>query len=362
MILRKLFILALLAGPASADTVVLRLGAGEQTLQGVRILRLESGAEGAKSLVFSSDGREARRDAGIVLRVNADGEPVLNAAEEAFFKQDWETAATGFRRAASTSGKPWVREWAQLRLLVAAGKSASLSANVMAFVQGVVNAPPSAAMPSRPAIAPDATRGELDAAVAEVQRGLETPRLADSQKLAMLTLLADLHVARKDSEGIARVSAQLDAMLQKQPDDPSASTAVVARSITIARQHLAAGKFDLARQEIQRVRARIEDPLQQSEALWLLAEASAGLARQSGDPDQLSDAALDYMRVVAHFRAHPARPNVVASLMKAAELLEQLGKPNDARMIYADVAQTYSSDPLAAEAALRARKLSSSTP
>src|SRR5688500_10150069 len=89
------------------------------------------------ALVFRSAGADRQSDPKPIKDIHyvvADNEPALNAAEKAYIADKWDEAVTGYQKAASTSGKEWVKQYATLRLLTAAEKSGKFSAAAAAFV------------------------------------------------------------------------------------------------------------------------------------------------------------------------------------------------------------------------------------
>ena len=91
--------------------------------------------------------------------------------------------------------------------------------------------------------------------------------------------------------------------------------------------------------------------------MFILAEAKFGLALAGdtpGDKPKLQDAALAYLRVVAHFSELPGNPRAALSLSKAAAVCEQLGDKAGAIQLYREVADRFKDDPQLAAAAGRA--------
>ena len=108
-------------------------------------------------------------------------------------------------------------------------------------------------------------------------------------------------------------------------------------------------QYDDAQKIIDDAATAFNDPEQQVEALYVLAEARAGRAKD--DPAALKDAAISYMRVVA--RAKAARVNSARlpdALLKTAAIQERLGAPQEALLLYQQVAEEYKGSPGAARA------------
>src|SRR5688500_16389059 len=101
----------LVASPAAvADTVwTIASGAGAKPFKRDKVKIDKMQGDG---LVFRSASQDRAGDPKPlkeIWRVEADGETALNAAEKAFTEDKWDEAVTGYQRAASTSGKDWVK-------------------------------------------------------------------------------------------------------------------------------------------------------------------------------------------------------------------------------------------------------------
>jgi len=108
-------------------------------------------------------------------------------------------------------------------------------------------------------------------------------------------------------------------------------------------------QYDQAAKTIEGASASFNEPEQQAEALYCLAEAKAATAK---DEASLRDAALAYMRVVA--RAKTARlnsPRVPDALLKTAAIEEKLGAAKEALLLYQQVADEFKGTDAARSAA-----------
>jgi tetratricopeptide (TPR) repeat protein len=306
------------------------------------------------SIYFLFNGNETSREVAKIGRIAVDDEPALTAAEEAFSRQQWDEAADGFEKAARSSAKPWVRDWAAARLAEAAGKSGRFDAAVAAYV-ALVQKDPEAAAKAQPALPPGRST-YLDTGAQLIEKTLSTSRLTDRQQAQLLAFLTEIQVARGDSAAANAALRRLEDVLARDPSNPAAARAQVRRTLQSAGQALAAGKFDQAIATLQTAGDTITEPTDQAEALFLIAEArlaQAGAARPP-QPAQLQDAALAYMRVVAHFRDAPGRPRVAASLLKTASICSQLGDREAALRLYDEVIRDFSDDKPAAQSAAAA--------
>jgi TolA-binding protein len=118
-------------------------------------------------------------------------------------------------------------------------------------------------------------------------------------------------------------------------------------------------QYEQALKEIEGASGVFNDPDQQTEALYCVAEARAALAKE--DPAALKDAALAYMRVVA--RAKTARvgsARVPDALLKTAAIQERLGAAKEALLLYQQVADEFKGTDAANRAAEAADRLGKS--
>jgi len=103
--------------------------------------------------------------------------------------------------------------------------------------------------------------------------------------------------------------------------------------------------------DIKAAAPQLTDPKDQAQALLILADAQAGIARGNDAPAAWQDAALAYMRVVAHFKDNPAiAPLVAKSMLRAGQIEEQLKDRDAARTLYEQLLAQYPSDPVAPDA------------
>jgi TolA-binding protein len=283
-----------------------------------------------------------------------DSEPALNAAENALAAGKWDDAVDGYAKTARATNKPWLKDWATLRLLTAGQKSKRFDAAATAYIAMLLRDPDTAAK-FRPQM-PDAGSTYIDGAITDATAALSSKDITDRQKLAMLNFLLDLYRTKKDRAGEDRILQQLDEILAKDPNNPAAGQAIARRSLTAAQRALDARNYPQAIAEIDAAKANITDPQQQADALYILAEARFAMATTKKDPNDLKDAALAYLRVVADFKDLPNHPHIADSLLKTAMIEEQLNDPAAAQQLYQQIVQQYPDDPAAAAARQRIQK------
>jgi len=305
--------LAALPSVLRADTVWYGTGGSALKADGT-VLKVENG-----NLIWQlkATGSQTSRPMEAVVKVIADGETALNAAEEAFEAEKWDVAATNYDKAINTTKKEWVKDRAVFRLVPAAEKANQFPLSAKAFVQLALR-DPKQAEERKPAIPDDKT--QITKAIPDVERALAT-----RQTDLVRGFLGDLYIANGEPEKALKLLAGA----------PGADQNPVIL-LTRAKAALSSKDYANAAGVIQKNRALFTDPNQQLDALYVLAESAAATA--GNDPVKKQDAAIAYMRVVAHFGSRP-NPQVLSSLMKAAALLEQVGQTAEAAAIYRDVSE-----------------------
>jgi TolA-binding protein len=220
---------------------------------------------------------------------------------------------------------------------------------VAAYISRVMSENP-AAVP-RPQL-PDQRSSYLETAVADVNAALSNPKVKDDQRIALLSFLVDLQHARNDGGAADAAAQKLDEILAKYPNNPLAARAIARRRLQAAQTALEKKDYRNALAEIDAARGQITDPSAQADAMYVIAEARFGMAsaaRQNppstADVTALQDAALAYMRVVAHFKDLPDRPHVAASLLRTGEICEMIGDRSGAARAYTQLVQQYPDDP-----------------
>lgn len=278
------------------------------------VLKVENG-----NLVWQSktSGNQTQRPMDAIVKVLADGETALNAAEEAFETEKWDVAATNYDKAINSTRKEWVKDRAVFRLVAAAEKAGQFPLSAKAFVQ-LAARDPKQAEERKPAIPDD--KAQVAKAIPDVERAF-----AARQTDQVRGFLGDLYIANGEPDKALKLLAGA----------PGADRNPVIL-LTQAKAALASKNYAGAADVIQKNRALFTDPSQQLDALYVLAETAAATA--GNDPVKKQDAAIAYMRVVAHFGSRNS-PQVLSSLMKAAALLEQIGQKTEAAAVYRQVAE-----------------------
>ncbi|MDB5290591.1 MAG: hypothetical protein JWL69_1832 [Phycisphaerales bacterium] len=318
--------------------------------------------------VSENTGMEAHKPLSDVVQIDCDAEPNLTTAEAAFVKDDWKAAGESYRKASAATASDWVKRRATLRLLQVAQKNGDFQDAVAGFVEMARKEPANAAQ-NKPTIA-GVKPEQIDKAIGVVKQGAVGAKPESQQVL--LPFLLDLLNAKGDTAEAAKVLAELkkvgapmaDASGNTAAGNPAAAPAALSGdaqraeadvSLAEARKAMADGKYDQVAAAITAHSAAFTDAEHQVEALWLLAEAKGAAATT---PDEMKNAALAYMRVVANFKSNPSAPHVADALMKTAAIEEKLKQPSEALAIYNQVAGEFPDGAAAKQAKENADRLS----
>ena len=361
------------AAPATAraDTIWIggATGAGADNSIEMAGVRITGVRDGRLQFTAAGGGRDGDRALGDVARVAADDEPALNSAEAALAANQLDAATDAFRKALAASAREWVKHWAAYRLATIAPRANRFDAAAAGYVALLVRDPARAAAVKPPLPAAQSTF--LAAAAAEADAALATPGLSPASREALETFSAELQLAQAPAGAaggggtappLHAARAQPAADASSPAVSPAASPAVspaTSPAQQAAREKLAVASAAVDRKDFQaainEIRANSKiftDARDQAQALYLLAEAQTGLALAKNDVPAWQDAALAYLRVVAHFKdaAPPARAFAARAMLKAAQICETVRDPAAARALYEQLTGEFPADPAAADA------------
>jgi TolA-binding protein len=367
-------------------------GGGGIEMKGVQVQEVRDG----KILFATSSGSGGVRDVKQIARVMADNEPALNAAEEALAKNQLDVATENFRKALGSSAKEWVKVWSAQRLTQVAPRANRFDAAASGYI-ALLAREPGRATEFKPVL-PSGQSTFLTSAINEATVALGTPNLAPAAKEALSAFIAELQQAKGAPAGAGGAGAgagtgvvqtaqaaqggqspmagQTGAASGGQAP-PSVAAAAADAAASAANQKLARQKLDAANAALERkdypaaineIRSNAKiftEPRDQAQALYFIAEAQTGIARAKNDVPSWQDAALGYMRVVAHFHdppvPEPVRPFVARSMLKAAQIQETVRDPAAARALYEQLSKEFPADPAAKDAAAALARLQSKT-
>jgi TolA-binding protein len=332
------------AGIARADSVTIRSGQGVLELPDVQIRGISDG----KLLFRTASGNDSDREFAQIARIRIDAAPVMNQAEDAFVSQQWDSATDLYQKALASATTDWLKAWAGQRLVIAGQKSNRFDAAAEGYI-ALLQADPSSAKGLHLTM-PDSHSTYLASALQSVKQALASPDLNDAQRQGLMSFQLDLQRASGDESA---ASATMTRMLQSgglTASDPAAAAQLARLKLQQAAMQLDRGDFAGATSTIRSSSAIFTEPRDQAEALYYLAEVQSGVSSIQKTPQAMEDAAIAYMRVVAHFKDAPGAPFVALSLIKTAQIEQKLHHPNAAKELYEQVIQKYPNDPSVATA------------
>ncbi len=345
---------------APADVIYLNRGGADRGPQAdplskdASIVRIEK-----DQLVFRIAGNETSRPLDRVAMIQVTNDPALSAGDAAFVSGDFNKAVENYLRVVRGPAD-WRIRYAAPRLIEAAGDLKRFDAAVAGYV-GLVRVDPAAAAVRKPALPAKGSKF-LDDAAKELDQALRAAT-SEPQKQALLAFQLDIHQARSDEAASASTLEQLLKVAGGEAAKDPANAALLA-SIRLSQARIALTKKQPAdaAKVIESHQSAFADPTQQAEALYMLAQAKEGLAKEglakeapAGEPQAtdiaaLQDAALAYMKVVAHFARAEGSPFVADSLLRAAQLQEKINDVDAARAMYAQLSEEFPDSPAAGDA------------
>ena len=264
-----------------------------------------------------------------LVQMNIDGETAFNSAENAYGSNDLDTAINGYQTVLqANTAKPWMLSRAALRLIAAAKVKNRYDAEVTAYCNLLLKDPTTAAA-NKPGTPPENSQ-YLDTALTAVTKTLGSSQLTAPQKSSLLGLELDLDRAKGDKSGANATLQQLVALDGAAASDKDKAMLKVAQ----AGIELDAKHYTQALNLIEQNKTMFSDPDQQVDALYVLAQAHAGIDGDKNDPDKLKDLAIDYLRVVTFGDKLKTRAHVADSLLAAAEISEKMHDRAAATALY----------------------------
>jgi TolA-binding protein len=336
---------AIPAAAVSADTIWYK-SAGAKTALKYDNIKIEK-VDGDNLLFLSASGNETKKPLAEVSQIAMDDEPNLTAAELAYDGGNFAGSIEGFRKAAASSGRDWVRQRAALRLIDAGTRVSDFQASVAGFAT-LTTFDAAAAQKSKPAIPANASVADLKAAATTVHNAQAAAKLSVDQQRVLLNFQVELLTAAHDTNGASAALNSLSRMGGGAPSVNTGGTGAPDATADLARadEKLNAARFALDQKEYQKASGillaagdGLTAPEQQNDALFMLAQCKEQLAGE--DPKALTDAAIAYMRVVANFKKVKGSAHIPDALMKTAAIEEKLSKPEEALKLYNEVSADF---------------------
>jgi TolA-binding protein len=335
---------------AMADTIYSKSGTDKNGFATKDVTVVKIAKDGDAEKLYYTTAAGAQRDKPIddIIRMEIDSEAAFTQAETEFAKGDLKAAGEDYRRAMAGSSKEWVKHRSDLRLVSISSQLGDFQGAVAGYVEMVKKDPASAAQhkPSLTNVKPE----QLGGAIATVNTGLANAKI--EAKLALYPFLMELYNKNGDTNGATAAAAELkklEAPAAMAPGKGNQAAAPPAADLTAQKQAeadtaliragkaMADGQFQQVITTINGASASFVDPIQQAKALYLVADAKMGMANT---PESLQDAAVAYMRVVAHFKSQPGSPAADA-LYKTGTIEEKLNNVNEALLVYNQVINEY---------------------
>jgi hypothetical protein len=330
-------LMAAIAPPDRADSI----NVGGLTSNNVTIDRID----GNTLYYKTQSGTSSSKTITDKLKISITDEPSLSMAEDAYVAGQWADATDGYLKTLRSTNKPWLKDFAALRLMASAERANRFDAEITAWLT-MLDRNPAQAAAHKPKFPADPASTYWKTGMAQLDSAATSER--DAAKLTTIRAL-ELEIARamKDDAKVAEIAA----LLTKAGSDGAAAgagnaanlQAVVEAQLGLARVAIDKRDFGAAAQRLEQIKPSVTDPNQEADWLWLNAEAQAGqLPAGGGSPAAVQDAALNYMRLVANC---PSSPKVPQALLKTAALMERINDRPAAMSVYQEVARDYANQP-----------------
>jgi hypothetical protein len=342
--------LSLAPAAATADAIWVGESTRNPIMAGdVHIIAIQS-----NMLIYSiGDGEQTTKPLDQVQQISVGGETDFNIAEQSYRDARPGDAAEGYQRAIRTTSKDYVRDRASVRLAELAAKLQRFDLAATAYVALLVQEP-GIAVRNKPVVA-ETDASYLGSAISDIQRTLASANLTDSQRGALLGFALEIYRAKNDSVMVNQTAGELMKLGLAKPAD----VAIV--KLASARLSLDAKNYQQAMADIQENRTLFTDPGQQTDALFILAQAQDRMNADHPNDQSLKDSAISYMRVVLAARDAPGRPHVSEALFRVAEIEEQLKEPLAASQLYRQITRDFTGQPIASRAKAASDRLAKRT-
>jgi tetratricopeptide (TPR) repeat protein len=323
---------------ARADDVYVRSGAqgAELQLKNVTIKSVKDG-----ELYFMINTRESHRPVAEISRLDLTGEAGFNAADKAFSdaraakdeataKAKFAEAVTGYTTTMGSTNKPWLKDYAALRMQIAAPRSGRLDAALEAW-RTMVEKDPASAAKAKPSVEGIEPKSQyLSFGAKALDTWAKGTNKQDAQR-AYLDMLFDVQTAMGDADAAAKTLERRVA-LGGTPEE------IALTQVQLAELDLANKRYDAAAERLGKVNVGLLGEAERATVTYVLTECKAAKMQPTAPADQWKDLAIDYMRVVA---GAPQSGSAGPALLKVAEIHETLKDPETALKIYQQVAREH---------------------
>jgi hypothetical protein len=327
---------------ARADDVYVRSGkeAAELALKNITVRQVKDG-----ELYFMINTRETHRPVGEISRLELTGETQFNTAEKAFSearvtkdeaaaKAKYAEAVTGYTATIGATNKPWLKDYAALRMQIAAPRSGRFDAALTAW-KSMVEKDAAAAMKSKPSLEGIDPKSQYLANGAKDLLAAANAAGKPEVRKAYLDLLSDVQTAMGDTEGAIK-TAEMKVALGGTPEE------IAELAVKLAENDVTNKRYDAAVARLAKVDMAALSDSGRAQATYIGAECKEAKMQASTGPDEWKDLAIEYMKVVS---GYPTSPNAGEALLKVAEIHEKLKEPETALKIYQQVAREHANSP-----------------
>jgi len=342
---RPLWIVLLILSAAAvyADTLVVN----NITYKDVRVTDIRD-----ENIYFVVSGNQTHKPLAQVSKLVLDDEPAFNAAEQAYAAREWDKAADGYDKTLRTTPKAWLKDWVSVRLLESASNAGRFDTALKGWIALAEKSPAAARAVNLKM--PQADSAYLTEGISLINAALGKARGEEFKEL-LLDQLANLHNARGDTQAANQVMVKRLEMKAADTSTPEGQRAAALLKLRSAQAALAGKEYDTVIQLVEKNAASLTDPVDQAEAMLLLAHAQAGKAAGSKSADTWKDVALAYMRVVI---VAGSSPQAATALLKTAEIHEtHLNEKETALRIYQQVAAEFKDQETGKEAQKQVERL-----
>jgi len=329
----------IIAGSAGADDIYTHTGKNpnELELKNVTFTRVKDGD------IYYTSGTRPGENHRIIseTRLDVTGEAAFNKAEQAYkdarlakdeasARAKYAESVDGYGTTIGSTNKPWLKDFAALRMQVAAPRSGRLDIALNSWLI-MVDKDPAAASKSKPSldgIDPKSTYMINGAKLLEAkEKGTPKP---DARR-AILDMLGDIQTAMGDLEG-ANKTLETRVTLGGSPEE------VADVMVRLAGSDAANKKYDTATERLKKVNLATLSDSARAQAMYIMAQAKEAKLTPASPADEWKELAIDYMKVVAGF---PTSANAGDALLKVAEIHETLKDPETALKVYQQVAREH---------------------
>jgi tetratricopeptide (TPR) repeat protein len=306
-------LLLAITSTAQADQVVLNTGPVDATV---------SSFKDDKLTYIDRRNNSTERTYDKILEITLDNETAFNAAEKAFVAKKPADAIDNYVKTIRGTDKPWLKTFAARRLFDALGKNGRFDAHLTAYL-AYLQTEPERAADHKPTL-PDKGSKLLDTAVTEIEAATRQTNLSEAQSLALFNFLIEVQRQRGDEAAVAAIVERMLKTSNAAANDPVVKAQLAGLKVNQAKLALDQKNYTEAARLVNENRSFIIDRSIQSDALFILATAHFASVNKA-DKTALTDAALMFMRVVAHSSDLEDMPNVAASLAQTAGILALTG-------------------------------------